>query len=180
MTFYHGTRMPNLKELVPGTGGKVYLAKSRAVALLYIWDFARNPCKWMGYRILDGRVTYIEFFPGALAAFYGGISGYLYSCEGDYPLNDKKGLATGVDGTVALDSCAEIVDVGGELLALERAGEIEMRRFETLADADHAYVRETVARLIANLDLKRHPENPYHAFVQGRFPDVWDQSSFSR
>lgn len=180
MRFYHGTREPGLKALVPGADGRAYLAARRAVAAFYIWDFDRNPCKWMGYRILDGAVTYLEYFPGALREFYGGVSGYLYSCEGDFKLNDKRGLAAGVEGPAALGSCEEVEDVLGLLLALERAGELTIRRFEARTAADRAYVRETVARLIVNLDLKNHPENPYHAFVQHRFPDVWNHSDFSR
>jgi hypothetical protein len=66
------------------------------------------------------------------------------------------------------------------LLAFDRAGELAIRRYEVLTNADHAYIRETVERLIGNLDLKNHPENPYHAFVRDRFPDVWGQSGFSR
>jgi len=178
--FYHGTTRPGLKTLVPGPGGRVYLTVSRALAALYIWDFDRNPCKWMGYRIPDGKVTYIEYFPGALREFYGGVSGFLYSREADFPRNDKRGLAAGVEGPVALDGCEEIADVLDFLLAREREGELTIRRYEALTDADHAYIRETVARLIANLDLKNHPEDPYHAFVRHRFPDVWNHSDFSR
>ena len=174
MRFYHGTKTPGLKTLTPGADGKAYLSVSRAVAALYIWDFDRNPCKWMGYRILNGKVTYIEYFPGALAEFYGCVSGYLYSCEGDFPLNDKQGLASGVVGDVPLDACETMTDVLCELLALERAGELEIRRYEALSRADCAYVRDTVNRLIANLDLNKHPENPYHAFVRDRFPDAWN------
>lgn len=173
MRFYHGTRTPGLAALVPGADGKVYLAARRAVAALYIWDFDRNPCKWMGYRIIDGDVVYLEYFPGALAAFYGGVSGYLYSCEGEYPLNDKLSLAAGVEGEVPLDACEEIPDVLDFILSLERAGELEIRLFENLTDEDCAYVRETVWHLIENLDLNNHPENPYHAFVRDRFQDVW-------
>ncbi len=162
--------------LVPGADGKVYLAARRAVAALYVWDFERNPCKWMGYRIIDGNVVYLEYFSGALAMFYGGVSGYLYSCAGDYPRNDKLGLAAGVEGEVSLDSCEEIANVLDFLLSLERAGEIEIRRFENLTDEDRAYIRGTVSRLAQNLDLKNHPENPYHAFVRDRFPDGFAQS----
>jgi hypothetical protein len=153
-----------------------YLAVNRAVAALYIWDFDRNPCKWMGYRIIGGSVVYLEYFPGALATFYGGVSGYLYSCEGEYPCNDKLGLAAGVEGEVPVNACAEIPDVLDFLISLERAGELEIRRFENLTNKDRAHIRETVSCFIENFDLKNHPENPYHAFVWDRFPDGFAQS----
>ena len=180
MKFDHGTRVRGLAALVPGADGRAYLAASPAIAALYLWEFDRNPCKWMGYRVLNGRVTYIEYFSGALEQFYGGASGYLYSCEGNFPLDDKRGLAAGVAEEIPLDGCEEIPDVFCFLLALERAGEMDIRRYDILTDADHAYIRETVGRLIANLDLKNHPENPYRAFVRDRFPDVWAQSTSFR
>ena len=133
MIAYHGTVKTGLAELTPFANPHnelsepcVYLAANKALALLHIWD---KPYRWVKFDYAkDGRIVYLESFPGALEKFYGGVSGSIYVCEGKF-----KSLARNIVVSHAPVAVLEedfVPDALERILEYERQGLIEIRRGE--------------------------------------------------
>ena len=133
MVAYHGTTKTGLARLTPFANPHnelsepcVYLAEDKAIALLHIWD---KPYRWVKFDYArDGRIVYLEPYPGALEKFYGGVAGSIYTCEGKF-----KRLARNIVISHAPASVLEeefVPDALERILEYERQGLIEIRRGE--------------------------------------------------
>ena len=121
MKFYHGSMIKGLTQLQPhlpvGAHSQkplVYLTTSRQLALHYIWDTERLGVKMPMLDIRkDGTFVFQEMFSGALEYFYKGVSGYIYHCEGDYPITTDSGVPTCAvsDTAVSITECEYIEDM---------------------------------------------------------------------
>ena len=85
---YHGSSLANIQTLETrsklhnSTQKVVYLTDRIPYALVYIWNEKIYHQKWVTCGIRDHLVFYEEQFPNQLAAFYKGVSGYLYcTCQ---------------------------------------------------------------------------------------------------
>ena len=77
MILYHGSSVPNLKELEPYISEHkkpyIYFSNNMAVAALYTVHKIERPYNWFPYGFNDNGVPiYTEYYPNALADVYSG------------------------------------------------------------------------------------------------------------
>jgi len=137
LTAYHGTTKTGLARLTPFANAHnelneacVYLAEDKAIALLHIWD---KPYRWVKFDYArDGRIVYLEPYPGALEKFYGGVAGSIYTCEGKFKRLARNVLVS--HKAVAVVEAEYVPDALECILEYERQGLIEIRRGETMPE----------------------------------------------
>ena len=97
MVCYHGSKTRGIKTLrlfsSPHSNLQdscIYLSSGEAVAALYIWN---KPYKWLTYDLdSDGTPVYTESFKDSLRYFYEGVSGFIYTCRGDFEQVETVGI----------------------------------------------------------------------------------------
>lgn len=180
--YYHGTTVANLNELKPFASpfsniktSCVYLSGNKPLAAIYIWN---KPYKWMTFEIAeDGTPIYKESFQNSLKEFYDGVSGCIYTCEGEFSSDTAIGIKHAVisEIPVPITSC-DIVDNAYErILQYEKAGTIIIRRFENLTQKEHDSNKRMVLNTIKRLNLLAET-HPLSSFVKEKYPDLWEQS----
>lgn len=180
--YYHGTIIKNLKELKPFVSPDsnlkypcVYLTSNKAIAAIYIWN---KPFKWMSFHVQDDGIPVVtESFPNHLYEFYNGVSGCIYTCEGDFITDYAVGIkyAAISKEPVKIIDC-DIVDNAYErLLQYEREGKLIINRFENLTQDMHDGRTRTILRTIKNLNLLEE-KHPLSVFIKEKFPDLWEQA----
>jgi len=151
LTAYHGTTKTGLAQLTPFANPHnersepcVYLAQDKALALLHIWD---KPYRWVKFGYAkDGRIVYLESFPGALETFYGGVAGSIYTCEGKFGRLAKNILISHT--TVPILKEDYMPDALERILEYERQGLIEIHCCEDLAIAVQPMKKEHVGFVV--------------------------------
>ena len=181
MKYYHGTTSVNLTELEPFANRDsnlqkscVYLTKQRAVAALYIWN---KPYRWMTFGFnADGIPVYTESFQNSLREFYYGVSGRIYTCEGDYTDDGKVGIRHVVysEKPVAIAKCEIVENAYQRILEYERSGEIILNLYDNLTSKQHASNKNMVQNFIKDAGLMQS-NNVYAEFVKEKFPKWWEQ-----
>jgi len=133
---YHGTTKTGLTELIPFAAPhselkhpRVYLSRSKALALLHIWD---KPYRWVKYNYAkDGHIVYLEPYPNALEKLYGGIAGSIYTCEGKYKHYGNRDVLIS-HKPVAIIEEEPVPNALKRILEYERQGLLEIRRCEAM------------------------------------------------
>lgn len=182
--YYHGSSIRGLKTLVPACKTRntireplVFLTKSYAHAVLYIWS---RPFKWVMFQISgDGTVTFTEQFPGALREFYDGAGGCVYQCGGKHPdiyLSNMENVYLS-QKPVPVAACQTIENAYAEILRLEEAGSLRIRRFETLTPEERWEIQKRTVRAIHFQKLLFEPTSAMARFVQEKFPLAWEIAS---
>lgn len=178
--FYHGTVVGGLTELRPFASpfsnlktACVYLSSNKALASIYIWN---KPFKWMTFHIReDGMPIYTEAFPGSLKEFYDGLSGFIYTCEGEFDMNNATGIkyAAISEEPVPVLDCDIVANAYDRILLYEATGEMVIRRFEQLTQGEHDSNRKMIMNGIKHLNLLEgtHPLSP---FVKEKYPELWE------
>jgi len=177
---YHGTAKTGLTQLIPFVDPHsnldcacVYLSRVKALAALYIWD---RPYKWLNFRIAgDGRVIYVESFPGALEEFYGGLAGSIYTCGGAFEYDKNAGIQAAVVSRAPVPVAGEdpVPDALERILEYEWEGLLEIRRYETLTPAQLAQEKKMILSAIQN----RAADKALMAFIEEKFPELWAQGT---
>ncbi len=186
MIFYHGSVKGGLTELRPATSWysnlkepTVYLTTSKQLATHYIWDMDRIGVKCPMLHIReDGVLVFQEMFSGALEYFYKGVSGYIYRCEGEYPLNSATGVhtcATSPEAVPVID-CEYVEDVYERILSYAEQGTFLYERFEDLPLWRRDVIRGHVMRFIKRNELCTMPDHPGRRFVEEKFPQYWAEA----
>ena len=182
---YHGSSVAGITGLEPrgrlhGTDKHVvYLTDNIPCALFYIWDGKR-----IGYGekhvtggIRNGIAFYEEQFPGQLAAFYQGASGYLYHIPMSpavRPLEGREGLFYSPEPMAPIQ--AEYVpDVYQALLEWESRGRLEVRRYADQPAARRDELVELIARSIVQEDFCRN-DPARAAFLRRYFAAAWERA----
>ena len=139
MIAYHGSIVQGLTILKPFANpvshldyAAVYLTTYKPLAAIYIWNKAY---KWMNYGFADdGLPIYTESFPNALKEFYGGVSGSIYTCDGDfeYDANTKIKIAVVSKNDVTVKEYDIVQDCYTRILEYEEQGLLYINRYETL------------------------------------------------
>lgn len=182
MIAYHGTTIQGLSILKPYANpysnldyACVYLTTYKPLAAIYVWN---KHYKWMNYGFAeDGLPVYTESFPNALKEFYGGVSGYIYSCEGDflYDVDAKIKVAVISKTDVIVQKTEIIQDCYLQILEYESQGLLHINRFETLSNEK----RESEHKMIIS-EIKRNNllngKHPMASFVQEKFPEIWEEA----
>lgn len=187
MKFYHGSTIQGLSELHPHlpVGAhlqepRVYLATSRQLALHYIWDSQRlGEVKMPMLDIRDdGTLVFQEMFSGALMYLYKGVSGYIYSCEGDYYSAPVPGASSSiaVSSTVPILECEVIDDVYDHILQYEKQGKLIYEHYEDLPQWRIDLIRCQVLRRIKLYNLLEDTTHSSGGFIQSCFPRYWEEA----
>ena len=186
MIFYHGSIKGGLTELRPATSWysnlkepTVYLTTSKQLATHYIWDMDRIgvKCPMLNIRE-DGVLVFQEMFSGALEYFYKGVSGYIYQCEGEYPLNTATGVHTCATSPeiVPVTGCEYVEDVYERILRYAEQGKFTYELFEDLHLWRRDVIRGHVMRFIKRNELCTTPDHPGRPFVEEKFPQYWAEA----
>jgi hypothetical protein len=187
MDFYHGSIINGLTELLPfgGTGNNlpdalVYLTTSKQLATHYIMDkqnrFGSSP---MLHIRDDGVLVFQEMFSGALEYVYKGLSGTLYHCVGDYPLNPSAGVLTTAtsDKPVPVVDCEFVPDVYERILDYAEQGLFVMERYESLPNWRRDVIRGYVYRWVAqNKAYVTDPSDTGYQFYQAHYTQFWREA----
>ena len=172
MDFYHGSAVGGLTELRPIASPDsnrpeplVYLTTLKQLALHYITE-----CRMLDIRA-DGTIVFQEMFSGALAHYYKGISGYIYTCRGDYAINpDSKVRFCATSALpVPVGECEFVEDVYERVMEYGRRGEFIYERYEDLPPWRYDFIQRIVYRQIARKALFYNPSHPEYAFYQAHY-----------
>ena len=180
MTAYHGTTKTGLAQLTPFANPRsnleyacVYLSRLKELAALYIWN---RPYMWLNFSFAeDGHVVYTESFSGALEAFYGGVSGSIYTCDGAFEHDKNARIQVAVISRAPVNAIEEdfVPDALERILEYERQGLLEIRRFEALTEKELACEKRMIQSTIHN----RTADAALMAFIRGKFPAIWAQET---
>ncbi|MDD4493337.1 MAG: hypothetical protein PHV32_03150 [Eubacteriales bacterium] len=180
MTYYHGTKVTGLFELVPINSPDttlhkptIYFTDSPVFAIFYIWN---KPFKWMTYTFSDnGTPIYTEWFLNQLEYFYKSVSGVIYSTESStiMPTHMQKVFIS--DTAVKVDEYRYIPDVYETILEFEKANQIIIKRYETLTEAELQQIEKQIISAIHKEKLLSR-DIPKTDFVKMMFPVAWEKS----
>ncbi len=179
MTFYHGSPIGNLKELIPTLSehGKpyVYFATNPLVALLYAVKPVPKPFSFYPYGFdSDGTVVYSEYFPDAFKTLYAGKVGYLYECA--HVLNAEQptqiNCAYTCASKVEIDKMTVIEDLYEYFIEKESLGLFRIKRFENVSVKEMSFVLDDLVETIEKYGLKNAPDNPMSVFIKEYFPNL--------
>lgn len=187
---YHGSHTAGIESLYANSKlhnsdeQVVYLTDSRLYALFYIWDEEHNisPTKHVTCRIKNGVVEYEEQFPNQLAAFYKGVSGYLYHIEQSeafLPVEGRESMWYSKEDA-CVSSCEFIPDVYEEMLRYQEKGLLKMIRFEELSPEWVTALYEHLAQFIAEKGLLKSPDDARARFYSRFFPKAWEMAKNMR
>lgn len=181
MNYYHGSIVPNLKELLPfnmphGNAKKqcVYLTSNKPLTTLYLWV---RKFMWLTYHFNDDNViVYTECFKNQLEEFYKDVRGYIYTCDIENEGDDDTGIKSAISVTrkMQVTGCEIVEDAYNKILEHEKRGEIIIRRYHELTEKEHTSNKKMIVGAIKRLDLLSCL-HPLSAFVQDKFPDIWDE-----
>ncbi len=186
MVFYHGSSIGGLTELRPYSKPwsnlkepLVYLTSSKQLAAHYIWNTDKYAIKTPMLDIRpDGTLVFQEMFSGALEFFYKGLSGWIYHCEGDYPMNDSVGVFTAATSAapVPVTGAEFIEDVYEHIISYSSQGKFIYERFEELRPYRHDIIRGIIYRSIKRSDLFNNPAHPDYKFIPDKYPQYWKEA----
>lgn len=187
MRYYHGSTVPDLTTLQPFASPhshikepRVYLTTNRQLATHYIWDTERCPVRSPMLDVRDdGTLVFQEMFSGALAYFYKDLRGFIYRCEGDWPVLGVEGMPSGamVDVPVPIVDVEVVEDVYDHIRSYEKEGKFRYERFEDLPQYRYDIIRGIVLRKIIQYNLLDTAADSRHvAFVQDKFPRYWQEA----
>lgn len=176
MRYYHGTTVGNLEYLKPFANPDsnlkkpcIYFSTKEETAVMYIW---RYPFKFLTYEYNEqGYVFYYEWFEDGIDYFYRGLSGYVYSVDGDFDHDEniKIKYAAISESEVKIESVAFIQDVAEKLFEYDRHGKIKIVRYADIAEEKRERHRQILAREYLKYE---DPSHPLRRLVEDKFPEV--------
>jgi len=179
MVAYHGTVVEGLSVLKPFANpysnldcACVYMTSYKPLAALYIWN---KHYRWMNYGFADdGLPLYTESFPSALKEFYGGVSGCIYACEGNFEYNPdvKIKIAVVSQNEVPIREIDVVENCYDRIIEYENKGLIHIRRFGELTDAERDSERRMILSTIKRENLTSNDNHPMAAFVREKFSNI--------
>jgi len=153
----------------------VYLSTNKALASIYIWN---RPYKWMTFEIReDGLPVYNESFKNGLKELYGGVRGYIYTCQADFSTDAKTNISCAVLSTepVPVVETDVVEDAYQRIRQYEEEGLLVIHHFESLSEEQRARDKRIVLRAIQRLELLKG-EHPLSPFVKEKFPLIWEEA----
>jgi len=126
----------------------------------------------------DGVLVFQEMFSGALSYLYKGVSGYIYSCEVDYP-GDPVPCAPSsiaVSSTILISECEPVEDVYSNILEYEKQGRFIYEHYEDLPQWRIDLIRCQILRRIKRYNLLEDTSHSSRAFIQKCFPRYWEEA----
>jgi len=191
--YYHGSKTSGITKLYPNMsihGDKyVYLTTKREVALIYTINAIESfyetnslekPEKfhpWYSYGFNKGKLQIDEYYENAFEETYKGKSGYLYVCkEPDKNITNQTNIFCAVTTKEIVDIIEEVYieDIYSELIRLESAGIILIRRFTDMTEKQIDHLNISIKGSIKHFDLHNKPDNNYTIFLRSKFPDLFN------
>ena len=186
MTFYHGSSIGDLTELIPFAKPwsnlkepLVYMTSSKQLAAHYIWPTEKYEIKSPMLDIRpDGTLVFQEMFSGALEYFYKGLSGWIYQCDGDFQYDEDAGVVTTATSAIPVPvASAEFVeDVYEHMMSYAEQGKFIYEKFESLRPYRHDIIRGIIYRSIKNDDLFNNLSHPNYTFIPDKYPQYWKEA----
>lgn len=176
--FYHGSTTADIKVLnavsASHTTGApvVYITPNRAYALFYIRNRDIN---WVTCGVnTNGVVIYREQCPKQLERLYKGISGYLYCCDkSDLFEETSTRDIWQTNSPVVVHTVEYVKDVYSEIIACEKAGTVNIIRYETLGEAEKQDIYDMMVQYIFKNDLIVS-SSAKSCFIRQNFPRAWE------
>ena len=182
MRAYHGTVHSGLRILKPFCNPHsnlaypcVYLSTNKALASIYIWN---RPYKWTTFEISqDGIPVYDESFENGLYEFYHGVKGVIYSCEGEFHVDERTAISCAVVSRRPVPVSSEdiVEDAYERILQYEAVGLLRINHYDTLSHEQRRRDKSMVLGAIHRLGLLMG-EHPLSDFVREKFPALWNEA----
>ena len=109
--------------------------------------------------------------------FYGGVSGSIYTCDGDfeYDPNAKIKIAVVSKIDVMVKEADVVQDCYMRILEYEEQGLLHINRYETLTEQKREAEHRMILSAIKHHKLL-HGSHPMAPFVKEKFPDIWEEA----
>lgn len=191
---FHGSKTSGIKTLKPSFSmhGReyVYLTTNKAVALIYTVNAIEvfhevnhlvKPEKfhaWYSYGFdKDKHLVIDEYYPNATEETYSGRSGYIYVCEDSdkyiNPTNIYCAKVTENDVNVIDEIVIE--DIYQEMLKLEKAGELKIRRYHEASEDFLKHIESMIKEDIIKFKFTKNTDHHYALFLQAKFPHLFNE-----
>lgn len=184
---FHGSVIANIHTIkaestLHGTDNTkvVYLTDNLPYSLFYIWDSSHNlkRSKHVTAWINDGIVFYEEQFEGQLEAFYKGVSGYVYSVEGNKhfkPVDDRESMwFSEIDSTVF--ETIYISDIYSEIMKYANEGKVKIINFAEVPKERITDLYNIITQRIVKSGLLNNTDSADAKFYQTFFSKAWNDA----
>lgn len=177
MILYHGSSTGGIEALKPFVSNHenpyVYLTNSQVLATLYAANPMKRPNGWFPYWWDRGeQLVYDEYYEHQLEEIYRGKTGYVYTCQGEYPTLPKMPWVYLSETDVPVIHCQVIPDLYEQLLQYEAEGRLVIRRWEQRTPAGRAGILKVVSDSLRDHEAHTHQAEEYRCFVYARFPEL--------
>lgn len=181
---YHASPTPGIRTLEPRISNhglpRVYFSRKRENTLVYLCNAVEKHCretgfcysgpceKWGPYGFTpEGLLRLEEYYPNALEDTYKGISAYIYMVHETPAMQPLEGIQDAVISAepVPVAGVERIEDAYQAILAAQKAGQIEILRYEQLSKEFRAWNERTIREEYASAEA--HPE--YRHFIKAKF-----------
>lgn len=183
--YYHASQIKDIKVLEPRKSNHniplVYLSAKRENTLVYLSNAVEKFCKEKGFQHegvwskwgpygfdSHGILQYEEYYPNALEETYGGVGGYIYSCEKveedtEFELRIPDAIVSSKE--VEVTSCEIIYDALTEILRAEESGQIRIVRYNDFIVKREKWLSSIIQSEFS--ESSNHPE--YQFFLKQKF-----------
>ncbi|MBQ8555856.1 MAG: hypothetical protein IJ438_08295 [Clostridia bacterium] len=178
MRLYHGSSLPNLRELRPFRSNHekpyVYLSDSATLALIYAHNPLTRPNGFFPYYFRDGQLHYDEYFPAQTRILYQGHGGCVYTCNAENVTQlDKMPWVYLSETPVPVAESTYIPDLYDALMEAASDGRLILHRYEDAPEAARAMNRRIVRRSLEEHHHLDDPEDEYVQFLHRYMPEIF-------
>lgn len=181
MTYYHGSPIGDLRELIPVISEHkkpyIYFSTNPSVALLYAVKPVPKPFSFYPYGFdKNGTPVYSEYFPNSFHELYNGKSGFLYEVDNLENTQNPTSINSAVvcENPVVIDRVTKIDNLYEYYLAKEKAGEFIIKKNSDISEYEMNLVLTELRKDIENYELYKLPDNPMSIFLRKYFPSLFD------
>ncbi len=181
MTYYHGSPIGNLKELVPSLSehGKpyIYFSTNPLVALLYSVKPVPKPFCFYPYGFnKDGILVYSEYFENAFYELYNRKAGYLYEAKNLKDIQNPTNINSAVvcENPVKVNNVTRISNLYEYYLEQEKLGRFFIKKNSDISPKEMNFVLSEFKKDIEKYKLFNSPENTMTIFLKNHFPEVFN------
>ena len=181
MTYYHGSPIGNLKELIPSLSEHnkpyIYFSTNPLVALLYAVKPVPKPFSFYPYGFdKEGNLVYSEYFENAFHKLYNGKTGYLYEAENLNGAQNPTNINSAVvcETPVKITNVTKISNLYEYYLEQEKLGNFIIKKNSDISQKEMGFVLSEFKKYIEKYQLLNYPENPMTLFLKKYFPKTFD------
>ena len=180
MTYYHGSPIGNLKELIPFVSehqkSYIYFATNPLVALLYSVKPVPKPFSFYPYGFdQNNTLIYSEYFPNAFYELYNGKTGYLYEVDNLSAVENPTNINSAVvcENPIKIDNVTKISNVYEYYMQKEKSGEFRIKKNKDISANEMNFILTELKKDIENYKLYDYPNNPMSIFLRKNFSSLF-------